>query len=112
MKRALLCFQRQQVQGLCIWFIKLWVFLWAAFGIGNANSRDHGGDENVSLADYYTHIELIKELIAKLWVMSLLIWKYWYHLYAETPHYQAVKDVSIQIEKGDIYGIVGYSGGW
>ena len=36
----------------------------AAFGIGNANSRDHGGDENVSLADYYTHIELIKELIA------------------------------------------------
>ena len=23
---------------------------------------------------------------------------------------QAVKDVSIQIEKGDIYGIVGYSG--
>ena len=35
-----------------------------AFGIGNANSRDHGGDENVSLADYYTHIELIKELIA------------------------------------------------
>ena len=36
----------------------------AAFGIGNANSRDHGGDENVWLADYYTHIELIKELIA------------------------------------------------
>lgn len=35
-----------------------------AFGIGNANSRDHGGDENVSLADYYTHIEVIKELIA------------------------------------------------
>ena len=35
-----------------------------AFGIGNANSRDHGGDGNVSLADYYTHIELIKELIA------------------------------------------------
>ena len=35
-----------------------------AFGIGNANSRDHGGNENVSLADYYTHIELIKELIA------------------------------------------------
>ena len=34
------------------------------FGIGNANSRDHGGNENVSLADYYTHIELIKELIA------------------------------------------------
>lgn len=35
----------------------------AAFGLGNANSRDHGGDENVSIADYYTHIELIKELI-------------------------------------------------
>lgn len=34
-----------------------------AFGLGNPNSRDHGGDENVSLADYYTHIELIKELI-------------------------------------------------
>ena len=34
------------------------------FGIGNANSRDHGGDENVKIADYYTHIELIKELIA------------------------------------------------
>lgn len=35
-----------------------------AFGLGNPNSRDHGGDENVSLADYYTHIELVKELIA------------------------------------------------
>ena len=35
-----------------------------AFGLGNANSRDHGGDENVRIADYYTHIELIKELIA------------------------------------------------
>lgn len=35
----------------------------AAFGIGNPKSRDHGGDENVSLADYYTHIQLIKELI-------------------------------------------------
>ncbi|KXT74024.1 Acetylornithine deacetylase/Succinyl-diaminopimelate desuccinylase or related deacylase [Streptococcus sp. DD10] len=35
-----------------------------AFGIGNANSRDHGGDENVKISDYYTHIELIKELIA------------------------------------------------
>lgn len=35
-----------------------------ALGIGHANSRDHGGDENVSLADYYTHIEVIKELIA------------------------------------------------
>ena len=35
----------------------------AAFGLGNANSRDRGGDENVKIADYYTHIELIKELI-------------------------------------------------
>lgn len=35
----------------------------AAIGLGNANSRDHGGDENVKIADYYTHIELIKELI-------------------------------------------------
>ena len=32
----------------------------AAFGLGNANSRDHGGDENVKIADYYTHIELIQ----------------------------------------------------
>ena len=32
----------------------------AAFGLGNANSRDHGGDENVKIADYYPHIELIK----------------------------------------------------
>ena len=35
-----------------------------AFGLGNANSRDHGGDENVRIADYYTHIELVEELIA------------------------------------------------
>lgn len=35
-----------------------------AFGLGHANSRDHGGDENVRLSDYYTHIELIEELIA------------------------------------------------
>ena len=35
----------------------------AAFGLGNANSRDHGGDENVKIADYYTHIELIQDLI-------------------------------------------------
>lgn len=34
-----------------------------AFGIGNPNSRDHGGDENVKLVDYYTHIEMIEELI-------------------------------------------------
>ena len=36
----------------------------AAFGLGNANSRDHGGDENVRISDYYTHIELVEELIA------------------------------------------------
>lgn len=35
----------------------------AAFGIGNPNSSDHAGDENVKLADYYTHIEMIEELI-------------------------------------------------
>ena len=35
----------------------------AAFGIGNPNSRDHGGDENVKIADYLTHIEMIEELI-------------------------------------------------
>ena len=35
----------------------------AAFGIGHPNSRDHGGDENVKIADYLTHIEMIEELI-------------------------------------------------
>lgn len=35
-----------------------------AFGLGHPNSRDHGADENISLADYYTHIELVKEIIA------------------------------------------------
>ena len=35
----------------------------AAFGIGHPNSRDHGGDENVKIADYLTHIEMIKELM-------------------------------------------------
>lgn len=34
-----------------------------SFGLGNPNSRDHGGDENAKLADYYTHIEMIEELI-------------------------------------------------
>ncbi|MGR4070883.1 M20/M25/M40 family metallo-hydrolase [Streptococcus parasuis] len=34
------------------------------FGMGNANSRDHAGDENVSIADYYSHVELVEELIA------------------------------------------------
>ncbi len=36
----------------------------AGFGMGNANSRDHAGDENVSIADYYSHVELVEELIA------------------------------------------------
>lgn len=36
----------------------------AGFGLGNANSRDHAGDENVRIADYYSHIELVEELIA------------------------------------------------
>lgn len=35
----------------------------AGIGIGHANSRDHGGDENVKIADYYTHIELVEALI-------------------------------------------------
>ena len=33
-----------------------------AFGL-KCNSRDHGGDETVRIADYYTHIELVEELI-------------------------------------------------
>ncbi|WP_449453565.1 M20/M25/M40 family metallo-hydrolase [Streptococcus suis] len=36
----------------------------AGFGLGNATSRDHAGDENVSIADYYSHVELVEELIA------------------------------------------------
>lgn len=36
----------------------------AGFGMGNANSRDHAGDENVSIADYVSHVELIQALIA------------------------------------------------
>lgn len=36
----------------------------ASIGIGHPNSRDHGGDENVRLVDYYSHIQLVKELIA------------------------------------------------
>ncbi|HEL2738447.1 TPA: M20/M25/M40 family metallo-hydrolase [Streptococcus suis] len=36
----------------------------AGFGLGNANSRDHAGDENVKIADYYSHVQLIEELIA------------------------------------------------
>ncbi len=36
----------------------------AGFGMGNATSRDHAGDENVSIADYLAHVELIQALIA------------------------------------------------
>lgn len=35
----------------------------AAFGMGNPNSRDHAGDENVTVADYYRHVKLVEELI-------------------------------------------------
>lgn len=35
----------------------------AGFGLGHAQSRDHAGDENVKIADYMTHIELVEELI-------------------------------------------------
>lgn len=34
-----------------------------SFGLGNNDSRDHAGDENVSIDDYCTHIHLIEELI-------------------------------------------------
>ncbi|MBG9368119.1 M20/M25/M40 family metallo-hydrolase [Streptococcus sp. NLN64] len=36
----------------------------AGFGLGHANSRDHAGDENVSIADYVSHVELVQALIA------------------------------------------------
>ncbi|KXT78134.1 M20/M25/M40 family metallo-hydrolase [Streptococcus sp. DD13] len=36
----------------------------AGVGLGHANSRDHGGDENIAIEDYVTHIELVEELIA------------------------------------------------
>ncbi|KHD45803.1 M20/M25/M40 family metallo-hydrolase [Streptococcus hongkongensis] len=35
----------------------------ASFGLGNKDSRDHAGDENISIEDYYTHIVLVEELI-------------------------------------------------
>lgn len=35
----------------------------ASFGLGNKDSRDHAGDENISIKDYYTHILLVEELI-------------------------------------------------
>lgn len=36
----------------------------AAFGLGHEQSRDHGGDENIRLTDYFSHIDLIESLIA------------------------------------------------
>ncbi len=35
----------------------------AAFGLGNLNSRDHGGDENITIEDYVSHIDMVEELI-------------------------------------------------
>ncbi|MGT2666681.1 M20/M25/M40 family metallo-hydrolase [Streptococcus rifensis] len=35
----------------------------AGFGLGHEKSRDHGGDENIRLADYYSHIQLVERLI-------------------------------------------------
>lgn len=35
----------------------------AALGLGHEKSRDHGGDENIRLSDYYSHIQLIERLI-------------------------------------------------
>ncbi|HFI0235533.1 TPA: M20/M25/M40 family metallo-hydrolase [Streptococcus suis] len=35
----------------------------AGFGLGHEGSRDHAGDENVKIADYIAHVELIEELI-------------------------------------------------
>lgn len=34
-----------------------------SLGLGNANSSDHSGDENVLIADYLNHITLIEEFI-------------------------------------------------
>ena len=36
----------------------------AAVGMGNPNSHDHAGDENVRIEDYVHHIELVEEFIA------------------------------------------------
>lgn len=36
----------------------------AGFGLGHEGSRDHAGDENVNIADYIAHVELVEELIA------------------------------------------------
>ncbi|MGT2785184.1 M20/M25/M40 family metallo-hydrolase [Streptococcus merionis] len=35
----------------------------AGFGLGHEKSRDHGGDENIRLVDYYSHIELVESFI-------------------------------------------------
>ncbi len=35
----------------------------AGFGLGHEKSRDHGGDENIRLVDYYSHIALVESLI-------------------------------------------------
>lgn len=35
----------------------------AGFGLGHEKSRDHGGDENIRLADYESHIALVERLI-------------------------------------------------
>lgn len=35
----------------------------AGFGLGHEGSRDHAGDENVKIADYIAHVELVEELI-------------------------------------------------
>lgn len=37
--------------------------LMVVFGLGNVNSWDYGGDENVWIVDYYIYIELVEELI-------------------------------------------------
>lgn len=34
-----------------------------SLGLGHEGSRDHAGDENVKIADYIAHVELIEELI-------------------------------------------------
>ncbi|HFU4203241.1 TPA: M20/M25/M40 family metallo-hydrolase [Streptococcus suis] len=35
----------------------------AGFGLGHEGSRDHAGDENIKIADYIAHVELVEELI-------------------------------------------------
>ena len=81
-----------------------------AFGLGNANSRDHGGDENVRIADYYTHIELVEELIRSYEQRYYQVRSDRCDFHQKKRTITAVKDVTIHIQEGDIYGIVGYSG--